>query len=159
MPKKKHMKRKIYQQRNAEIQSKTYISAEVFFFLTCDQAFCLFLVFASVRGRLNPIPIQSNHLLGNPWDTPRSVCLPIELAFGFCLACKNGFLICFLNTGQIQRLCCLAFLASSWPFPSHAKMRFKSRAQWSRHFTYQRLLWDIPKIFGAKDGGWLISRK
>ena len=30
---KKPMKWKIYQQRNAEIQSKTYIWAEVFFFL------------------------------------------------------------------------------------------------------------------------------
>ena len=35
MPNKKRMimKRKIYQQRNAEIQSKTYIWAEVFFLL------------------------------------------------------------------------------------------------------------------------------
>ena len=63
------MKRKIYQQRYAKIQSKTYISAEVFFLLTCDQAFCLFWVFASVRGGLDPFAIQSNHLLGNPRDT------------------------------------------------------------------------------------------
>ena len=41
------MKRKICQQRNADIQSRTYITAEVFF-LTCDL-----------------ITIQSNHLLGN----------------------------------------------------------------------------------------------
>ena len=70
MPKKKRMKRKIYQQRNAaEIQSETYIAAEVFLLLTCDQVFCLFSVFASVRGGLHPIAIQSNHLLGNPRDT------------------------------------------------------------------------------------------
>ena len=55
------MKRKIYQQRNAEIQSKTYISAEVFF-LTCDQTFFVFFL----RGGLDLITIQSNHLLGNP---------------------------------------------------------------------------------------------
>ena len=61
---KKRMKRKIYQQRNAEIQSKTYISAEVFSLLTCDQAFCLVSVLASVCGGLDPIAIQSNDLLG-----------------------------------------------------------------------------------------------
>ena len=63
MPK-KLMKQKIYHERNAEIQRKTYISAEVFFLLTCDQVFCLVSVFASVRGGLDPIIIQSNHLLG-----------------------------------------------------------------------------------------------
>ena len=56
------MKRKIYQQRNAEIQSKTYISAEVFFFLTCHQTFFVFFL----RGGFDLITIQSNHLLGNP---------------------------------------------------------------------------------------------
>ena len=56
------MKRKIYQQRNAEIQSKTYISAEVFFFLTCHQTFFVFFL----CGGLDLITIQSNHLLGNP---------------------------------------------------------------------------------------------
>ena len=70
MPIKKRMKRKIYQQRYAKIQSKTYISAEVFFLLTCDyQVFFLFSVFASVRGGLDPFAIQSNHLLGNRRDT------------------------------------------------------------------------------------------
>ena len=56
------MKRKTYQQRNAEIHSKTYIPAEVFFFLTCDQTFFVFFL----RGGLDLITIQSNHLLGNP---------------------------------------------------------------------------------------------
>ena len=55
------MKRNIWRQRNAEIQSKTYISAEVFF-LTCDQTFFVFFL----RGGLDLITIQSNHLLGNP---------------------------------------------------------------------------------------------
>ena len=55
------MKRKIHQQRNAEIQSKTYISAEVFF-LTCDQTFFVFFL----HGGFDLITIQSNHLLGNP---------------------------------------------------------------------------------------------
>ena len=64
-----------------------------------------------------------------------------------------------LKTGQIQRLCCLAFLASSRPCLSHAKTRYKSHTQWSRRFMYERLLWDIPEIFGAKDGGRLISQK
>ena len=54
------MKRKIFQQRNAEIQSKTYITAEVFF-LTCDQTFFVFFL----HGGLDLITIQSNHLLGN----------------------------------------------------------------------------------------------
>ena len=54
------MKRKTCQQRNAEIQSKTYITAEVFF-LTCDQMFFVFFL----RGGLDLITIQSNHLLGN----------------------------------------------------------------------------------------------
>ena len=64
-----------------------------------------------------------------------------------------------LSTGQIQGLCCLAFLASSRPCLSHAKTGYKSRTLWSRRFTYERLLWDIPEIFGAKDGGRLISMK
>ena len=54
------MKRKLCQQRNTEIQSKTYITAEVFF-LTCDQTFFVFFL----RGGLDLITIQSNHLLGN----------------------------------------------------------------------------------------------
>ena len=54
------MKRKICQQRNTEIQSKTYITAEVFF-LTCDQTFFVFFL----HGGLDLITIQSNHLLGN----------------------------------------------------------------------------------------------
>ena len=37
--KKKYMKQKICRQRNAEIQSKTYVWAEVFFFLTRDHTF------------------------------------------------------------------------------------------------------------------------
>ena len=47
------MKHKIYQQTKAEIQSKTYINFEAFF--------VFFL-----RGGLDPITIQSNHLLGKP---------------------------------------------------------------------------------------------
>ena len=69
------MERKIYQQRNAEIQSKT----EVFFLLTCDQAFCLVSVFASVRSGLDPITVQSNHLLGKPRDTLTECLLQCQL--------------------------------------------------------------------------------
>ena len=54
------MKRKICQQRNAKIKSKTYITAEVFF-LTCDQTFFVFFL----RAGLDLITIQRNHLLGN----------------------------------------------------------------------------------------------
>ena len=88
---KKRMKRKIYQQRNAEIQNKTYIWAEVFFFLTCDQAFFVFFL----RGGLDPVTTQSTHLLKNPRYT-LTECLLANLThlwfvFGFCLARKNGF--------------------------------------------------------------------
>ena len=54
------MKRKICQQRNTEIQSKTYITAQVFF-LSCHQTFFVFFL----CGGLHLITIQSNHLLGN----------------------------------------------------------------------------------------------
>ena len=88
--KKKRMKWKIYQQRNAEIQNKTYIWAEVFFFLTCDQAFVFFLSFG-----LDPVTTQSNHLLGNPWYTLMERLLAnlthLRFVFGFFLARKNGF--------------------------------------------------------------------
>ena len=49
------------------MQSKT----EVFFLLTCDQVFCLVLVSASICSGLDPIAIQSNHLLGK---TTRHTC-------------------------------------------------------------------------------------
>ena len=77
------MKRKICQQRNAEIQSKTYISAEVFF-LTRDQTFFVFFL----RGGLDLITIQSNHLLGNPRYTlmERLLANLADLRFR-----KNGF--------------------------------------------------------------------
>ena len=102
-----------------------------FFFLTCDQA--LFVLF--LRRGLDPITIQSNHLLGNPRYTLMERLLAnltdLRFLFGFCLARKNGvesikFSINFspafhLSTGQIQGLCCLAFLASSRPCLSHAK--------------------------------------
>ena len=79
--------------RNAGIQSKTYVWAEVFF-LTCDQAFYVCL-FSSVRGGLDPITIQSNHLLGNPPYTLTKRLLgnltDLRFAFGFCLTFKSGF--------------------------------------------------------------------
>ena len=53
-----------------------------------------------------------------------------------------------LNTGQIQRLCCLPFLTRSRPCLSHAMTRYKSRRR-----RYERLLWDIPDIFQANYGG------
>ena len=60
------MKRKIYQQRNAEI--------------------------ASVHGGLYPIAIQSNHLLGNPQDTLTERLLAnLTGHWLICLACKDGF--------------------------------------------------------------------
>ena len=53
----------------------------------------------------------------------------------------------YCNTGQIQRLYCLAFLTRSRPCLSHAKTRYKSRTQWSRQFMCERLLLDIADIF------------
>ena len=86
------MKWKIYLQRNAEIQNKTYIWAEVFFFLTCDQAF--FAVFF-LRGGLDPVTTQSNHLLGNPRYTLTEHLLAslthLPFVFGYFLGRKNGF--------------------------------------------------------------------
>ena len=86
MSKKKRMKWKIYQQRNTEIQNKTYIWAEVFFLLTCDQAFFV---------RLDPVTTQSNHLHGNPRYTLAEPLLAnlthLRFVFGFCLARKYGF--------------------------------------------------------------------
>ena len=80
---KKHMKRKICQQRNAEIQSKTYISAEVFC-LTCDQTFFVFFL----CGGLDLITIQSNHLLGNPRYTFTECLLANSTDLR---SCRNGF--------------------------------------------------------------------
>ena len=82
--KKAHETKKIYQQRNGEIQSKIYLSAEVFSFLTSDQTFFVFFL----RGRLNLITIQSNHLLGNPRYTltERFLANLTDLRF-----CKNAF--------------------------------------------------------------------
>ena len=152
------MKRKIYQQRNTEIiQNKTYIWAEVFFFLTYDQAFFVFFL----RDGLDPVTTQSNYLLGNPRYT-LTECLLANLThlwfvFGFFLARKNGsesvwFSETFhLNTRYRSRLCCLAFLARPRPCLSHAQTDYKSRTQCSRRFTYERLLWDIPEIIEAKD--------
>ena len=81
------MKWKIYQQRNAEIQNKTYI----FVFLTCDQAFFVFFL----SGGLDPVTTQSNHLLGNPRYTLTERLLAnlthLRFVFGICLAHKNGF--------------------------------------------------------------------
>ena len=86
------MKRKIYRHlRNAEIQNKTYIWAEVFFFLTWDRVFFVFFL----RGRLDPVTTQSNDLLGNPRYTLAECLLAnlthLRFVFGFCLARKNGF--------------------------------------------------------------------
>ena len=127
------MKRKIYQQRNAEVQSKTYISAEVFYFLTCNQTFFVFFL----RGGLDLITIQSNrnHLLGNP-RYKLTECLLANLAKKMALNLFNLALAFNLNTGQIQWLCCLAFLTRSRLCPSHAKTRYKSRTQCSRRFKY-----------------------
>ena len=105
------MKRKIYQQRNAEIQNKTHIWAEVFFFLTCDQAFFVFFL----CGGLDPVTTQSNHLLGNPRYTLMERLLAnlthLRFVFGFCLAHESGFESVWfsetfhptLGTGQISR--------------------------------------------------------
>ena len=148
---KNSMKRKIYQQRNTEIQNKTYIWAEVCFVLICDQAFFVFFL----RGGLDPLTTQSNHLLGNPPHTLTKHLLgnltDLRFAFGFCLALKvalNLFTLTFhLNTGQIQWLCCLALtLASSQPCLSHAKsghdaLCMKDYYGISQKFLERRMLW------------------
>ena len=115
-------------------------------------------LFSSVCGGLDPIAIQSNHVLGNTRYTLTECLLAnltdLRFLFGFCLAPKNGFeSVFFIDTGQIQWLCCLAFLANSRPCLSHPKTHYKWCPQWSWCFMYQRLLWDIPEFFGVKDGG------
>ena len=83
--------------RNTEIQSKTYVWAEVFFFLTCDQAFYVFFLQFTAGSILSQfkviacLEIHHTHtltkrLLGNLTD--------LRFAFGFCLAFKSGLWIC-----------------------------------------------------------------
>ena len=99
-------------------------------------------LFSSLCGGLDPIAIQSNHVLGNTRYTLTECLLAnltdLRFLFGFCLAPKmapnlyNLALTFHWNIGEIQRLCCLAFLASSQP--THTKTRYKSHTQWSRRF-------------------------
>ena len=59
-------------------------------YITCDQAFFAFFL----RGGLDPVATQSNHLLGNPRYTLTERLLAnlthLRFVFGFCLARKNG---------------------------------------------------------------------
>ena len=95
--------------RNAEIQSKTYVWAEVFFFLTCDQAFYVFFLQFAAGSILwqfkvlgNPLYTLTKRLLGNLTD--------LQVVFGFCLAFKSGLESVCINFApkhrSIQQLCC-----------------------------------------------------
>ena len=118
-------------------------------------------LFSSVRGGLDPITIQSDHLLGNPPYTLTKRLFgnltDLRFAFGFCLAFKvalNLFTLTFhLNTGQIQRLCCLALiLASSRPCLSHAKSDHGS--------LHMKDCYGISQKFLERRNAWRrISRK
>ena len=81
--KKVHETKNLSAKERWNTNSKTYISAEVFF-LTCDQTFFVFFL----RGGLDLIAIQSNHLLGNPRYTvvERLLANLTDLRFR-----KNGF--------------------------------------------------------------------
>ena len=150
-------RRKIYQQRNAEIQNKTYISAEVFFFLTCDQAFFVFFL----RGGLDPVATQSNHLLGNPRYTLTERLLAnlthLRFAFGFCLARKNGFESVWffhltLGTGQISRT-----LLPGLSRQSSAVSESRSDALKVTHTMLTALnVWKI--IMGYPRNSWSVGR-
>ena len=165
---KKRMKRKIYQQRNAEIQNKTYIWAEVFFFLTCDQAFFVFFL----RGGLDPVTTQSTHLLKNPRYTLTERLLAnlthLWFVFGFCLARKNGFeSVWFSETFHLNTRYMSNFKDFAawpfWPVPSrvwvmlrralshahnaHGTLRMKDYYGISQKFLERRIM------------NWLISRK
>ena len=128
-----------------------------FFLLTCDQAFCLVSVYASVRGGLDPIAIQSNHLLGK---TTRHTHGSLACQFNRPLASvgrKNSFWICFLNTGQFQRLCCLA-----WPFspvPGRGVWvtlkRAISRARDGHGMKVWKIIMGYPRNFCSEV--WLIG--
>ena len=157
----------IYQQRNAEIQNKTYIWAEVFFFLTCDQAFVFFLSFG-----LDPVTTQSNHLLGNPWYTLMERLLAnlthLRFVFGFCLARKKGFeSVWFSETFHLNTRYRSNFKDfAAWPFwpvpgrvwftlrlaishahNAHGALHMKDYYGISQKFLVQRIM------------NWLISRK
>ena len=135
------MKRKIYQQRNAEIQRKTYISAEVLFFLTCDQTFFVFFL----CGGLDLITIQSNHLLGNPRYTltERLLANLTDLWFRKKMALNlfNLSISFQPKHRSFQHLCCLTFLTRSRPCPSHAKTRYKSRRE---------IIMGYPRYFSSE---------
>ena len=76
-------------------------------FLLPDLRSGVLCLFSSVRGGLDPITIQSNHLLGNPpYTLPK--CLlgnltVLRFAFGFCLAFKSGFESVYINFSPKQR--------------------------------------------------------
>ena len=111
-------------------------------------------LFSSVCGGLDPIAIQSNDLLGNPPYTLTKRLLGNLTDLQFPLASfwpskvtLNLFTLTFhLNTGQIQRLCCLALiLTSSRPCLSHPKcdhgtLRMKDYGI-SQKFLVLRMLW------------------
>ena len=147
------MKRKICQQRNSEIHSKTYVWAEVFFFVTCDQAFFVFFLQFAVGSILSQfkvitcLEIHHTHsrkaclAICPTCDLPLASVWPLKVAL-------NLFTLTFhLNTGQIQRLCCLALiLASCRPCLSHAKsdhcaLRMKDYYGISQKFLERRMLW------------------
>ena len=100
---------------------------------------------------------SSNHLLGNPRYTLTERLLvnltnwrflfqmasvwPIKMALNlFNLALMH------LSTCQIQRLCCLAFLTSSRPSLSHAKMHYKSHTMVMVLYIWKIIMW-YPRNF------------
>ena len=64
-----------------------------------------------------------------------------------------------LGTGQISRTLLPGISRQSPAVSESCSDALKVTTQCSRHFTYERLLWDIPEILEAKDDEWLISRK
>ena len=113
-------------------------------------------LFSSVRGGLDPIAMQSNHLLGNPPYTltkrlPGNL-TDLRFAFGFCLAFEYVCINFSPKHGSNSTTLLPGLNSRQFPAVS------ESRQEWSRRVTHERLLWDIPEIFNAKDGQ-LISRK
>ena len=106
---------------------------------------------------------SSNHLLGNPRYTLTERLLGnltnrrflFQMASVWPIKMAN-LALTHLSTGQIQRLCCLAFLAS-FPAvsvtPRDALSRVHDGHGAQVNVTNERLLWDIREIFDTKDAG------
>ena len=139
------MKRKICQQGTLKYKAN----------LTFELRTGVLCLFSSVHGLLNPIAIQSNHLLGNPPYTLTKRLLgnltDLRFAFGFCLAFKSGFESVYINFSPKHRSNSTTLLPglNSRQFPAvvshtksdHGALRMKDYYGISQKFLQQRMFW------------------